>query len=1531
MRIGIDYRILGVGRELMHRGIGRYTQQQLRAVLEVDDEHEFVLLCNSNHDRSLIDPLIRTAPTVSVEVYPAGGPDAPPLDDTATMLRETEKYFAWVADRKLDLFHAAAPFHHDRPVLVDFNVCPMVASFYDLIPLIYPTQYLSGWWEEQYLRTLTFLGKSARMIAISQSARMDAATYLGYPSGRIDVAWPVADDCFRVLDAPDLAGSLAALRRRVPVPERFVLTVSHLHHTKNLGTLLRAYSLLPAGVRADLPLVVCCHLDEHSRNHLQGKAAQLGVAGDLILTDLVTDDELTALYNAATAVVHPSRYEGFGLPVVEAMSCGAPVVTTTASSLPEAGGDAALLVDPDDAHGFARAIQELYEDPGKRRSMSERGVVHAARFDKAQLARSTLGCYLAAIARPEESGPRRSRLAVFAPLRPDSSALSDHSIGLLDRLSDGYEVEVFLDDGCMPDAGLLGRYRVAHSSSVDRRHAQDPFDTFLYEVAGPMLPPSTRVALQVHSGVALLHDGLAGDDVGEVLAGSWAVIVHAEDAAAELRQRLDGVPVFTVPVGVGDPQRGRRPGRRRALRTRLGATDATFLVGIFSTAAGPEHLEECVKAVAFTAECHADVLLVLVGSPPDDPLLPTVVDLAESLGIGTRVRVVHEVPSVDRDGYMTAVDAMLILESPATIGAAALVMRGLAAGCPTVVSERPRWPELPDDALCVVEDIKGDGSRAIAALLIPLASDGAVRAHMSERARSFYEIHGTTDAMAAGYAGVLDMFGASVRRVVDHAADPTRNDTPVVKAFRFNKVCEVEDFSRPELLEIIRDVCTYKLPKLPAGFPIGSEHRKDWEVAMAVRTLRHFGALHRDATILGVAAGAEDTSFFLTREAKQVFATDRYLASGDWEPTAPLSMLIQPQDVAPYPFDADRLVVQHMDGRSLRYPDDTFDGIYSSGSIEHFGDLDDVASAAYEMGRVLKPGGVLTLSTEIRLAGPPGGIGWPGLTLLFSAENLQRFIVDASGLELVDELDTDVSEETLSVRRDLTQSILQHLAATKEGEQREEYEAWEFPHIILLHEGYVFTSVHLALRKPADYPRVPNTWARPSEATIAAIAEHNRNLIGMSVTTAAAAAPVVSVASSAPSGAVSDHDRLAAMAMHVSTIRDDCAEIDQRTADLDRLIGEVDRHVAEMGVHPAAAREGRDLAADVDAELTAWASQLDDRGVIPYADDDPARHWRTSRVSIPGGPQFDVVVDPRVGDQVTLALSVGVSLDQTLVKLMTDLIRPSDRILDIGAHVGTFSLAAAAVGALCLAIEASPENAALLRASAARNGFTNITVVEAVASDSPGQIRFHAHGPWGQVALADDEMAVTTAAVSLADLLGTLSWSPLAFVKMDVEGWELQVLKGMTDVLADASAPPLLYECNGHTLWPFGATPEDLVRAVAELGYTSYMVDDGRLVEVGVDDFQPQTLVDYLAVKRSPILPGWSVLPPLGLEERVARIVADGSHANHNHRVYMGRALQRSGPAILGHPSIRGLVDDMSRDPVPTVREAINAWSSVTV
>jgi hypothetical protein len=201
-------------------------------------------------------------------------------------------------------------------------------------------------------------------------------------------------------------------------------------------------------------------------------------------------------------------------------------------------------------------------------------------------------------------------------------------------------------------------------------------------------------------------------------------------------------------------------------------------------------------------------------------------------------------------------------------------------------------------------------------------------------------------------------------------------------------------------------------------------------------------------------------------------------------------MLADPSSFAHYPFREDHLVVQHMDGRRLLYPDNTFDGIYSSGSIEHFGSLEYIANAAYEMGRVLKPGGILTLATEYKVNGPPGGDYWDPSTFILSRERIQEYIVEASGLELVDELDTDISVQTMLAKRDLL-SFLQGAENKKTWAGK----ITNFPNLVLVHEGYVFCSIHLTLRKTENYPAASNTWAKPSDDTEKMTMERRQHLM----------------------------------------------------------------------------------------------------------------------------------------------------------------------------------------------------------------------------------------------------------------------------------------------------------------------------------------------------------------------------------------------------------------------------------------------------
>lgn len=271
------------------------------------------------------------------------------------------------------------------------------------------------------------------------------------------------------------------------------------------------------------------------------------------------------------------------------------------------------------------------------------------------------------------------------------------------------------------------------------------------------------------------------------------------------------------------------------------------------------------------------------------------------------------------------------------------------------------------------------------------------------------------------------------------------------------KVCDLSDFRDPELNELIREIFAEDLERFGPRFPEGREYRKHWEIAMSARALREAGSIRPDAEVLGVAAGREATIYWLSRHVRRVFATDLYLTDDAWsELDSDAAMLTDPGRHWAGEWNPRRVVVQHMDALDLRYEDGSFDAVFSSGSIEHFGGHEEVHRAAREMHRVLRPGGVAVVSTEFRLEGPSPGL--PGIMMLDRGD-LTELLFEGVDWEPMSELDTSISEETLSTVTDLADAVADRAAGRPE---------WStYPHIVLRHDGHLFTSVHLAFRKAA--------------------------------------------------------------------------------------------------------------------------------------------------------------------------------------------------------------------------------------------------------------------------------------------------------------------------------------------------------------------------------------------------------------------------------------------------------------------------------
>lgn len=265
---------------------------------------------------------------------------------------------------------------------------PYVVSVCDLAWLYYPEQVLPT--HLDYLKAYVpkSLQRAAHVLTISEATKKDIVKEFGVPASRISVTHLAAGPQFA---KPASGQKVAYLKQKYGIEGDYLLAVGTLEPRKNLRTLLEAL-VTPAGRKLNLPLVVVGGQGwraEEARELI----AKLGLSNRVILTGYVPDEELPALYCGAKLFVFPSVYEGFGIPVVEAMTAGAAVITTKVSAIPEVAGKAARYVDPANAGELAEVITELLGDSKQRLALIKAGRKQAAKFSWEQTAKGTLDVY----------------------------------------------------------------------------------------------------------------------------------------------------------------------------------------------------------------------------------------------------------------------------------------------------------------------------------------------------------------------------------------------------------------------------------------------------------------------------------------------------------------------------------------------------------------------------------------------------------------------------------------------------------------------------------------------------------------------------------------------------------------------------------------------------------------------------------------------------------------------------------------------------------------------------------------------------------------------------------------------------------------------------------------------------------------------------------------------------------------------------------------------------------------------------------
>jgi glycosyltransferase involved in cell wall biosynthesis len=775
------------------RGIGRYSASLVSALLARDDDHEYILYVHAGL------PAKRIPSSPRAELRPLR-----PRWEQGEGLAACVDRLAGDNPDGLDVLVVLSPFEHwmgyKIPTRPD-NGPRIAVVVYDLIPFLFQNDRDPDPLLMRHYRALQTLTRYDALLAISESTRDDVLALLRLAPERVVNIGAASDPSFffpnRAMPAPaSVQRTLAGLR----IDRPFVLNVGGLDDRKNLWRLLDAFAALPAHLRESHQLVLTFLLNSYWYYQLMTYAKERGLDRSVVLTGEVSDETLRLLYRRCAAFVFPSLYEGFGLPLLEAMHCGAAVVAGNNSAQIEVVGDAGLLAEAVDSTDIAAKLGAILSDPALAADLGSRATRQAAKFSWEQ----TAGRALEAITRVE-SQPARARqprldrarrkkpaIAFLSPLPPRKSGVSDYSALLLDELRKTYQIDLFHDRGYVPVPALAcDEYTTADYRLFDRIAAARNYHAIVYQMGNSHYHNFLYPIMLRHPGVVTLHDfclagfqihyghsrgqGLGlireelnrwypeareeiagalatwGDD-GEaiqkacarhgwylnrgVLEAAQVMVVHSPWCEAQVVAQSPQYADRVVVIPFGIHPRQLTDAQRSGIRDRFHLPQDALVVASFGFVHPDKMCPQALDAFSTVARDDPKALFIFVGEEADGG---QVLRHAAELGLGDHVRFLGRQPGEAFDALMNVTDLGVNLRLPPTNGeTSAALLNLLASGVATIVTDVATFSDFP---ATVVRKVRweSEGQDGLRRAFVELATNRSARQALGRAAWSYVD------------------------------------------------------------------------------------------------------------------------------------------------------------------------------------------------------------------------------------------------------------------------------------------------------------------------------------------------------------------------------------------------------------------------------------------------------------------------------------------------------------------------------------------------------------------------------------------------------------------------------------------------------------------------------------------------------------------------------------------------------------------------------------------------------------------------
>lgn len=807
MRIVIDMQ--GAQTESRFRGIGRYTMSFIQAVARNKENHQVILALNGLFPDT-IEP-IRLAfsdliPQEDIRVWQAPGPvrDIDPDNHqrrtTSELIRET-----FLFNLRPDIIHICSLFegYVDDAITsigsIDLQT-PVSVSLYDLIPLLNPDQYLNSntSYAQYYDQKLEHLRRAAAYLCISDYTRQEGLQYLdssGAPFINVSTA---IEPIFKPLKSdPNIATQLS---QRIGISRPFILYTGGPDERKNLPRLIQAFAALPSTLREQYHLVLAGKTTDGHTKELQQQAHNLGLkADDLCFTGYVSDETLVQLYNFCHLFVFPSWHEGFGLPVLEAMACGAPAIAADAASIPEVIGWSEALFDPMSVESIsAKIIQGLTDDAFRQRLRSH-GIERAGRFSWDVTGKRALATWerMRQKMEPRQPSPlKKLRLAFVSPLPPERTGIADHSAGLLPVLAQHYDIELVVDQPLVDHSCIPEDCKIRDIAWLRTNHRK--IDRVLYQMGNSPYHRHMLGLIQDIPGTVVLHDFFLSSLYRwlELQAGernAWTQALYDSHGYPSLRDRFESSAIaehkYPVNLNIFQHAQGiivhsahaknlgeqwwpgickdwevipllRTPatlGNKALARQRLNINSTDYLVCSFGflheTKLNLELLSAWLTSkLANNQDCH----LIFVGENHCGTYGTLLQNKIKQSGIAERIHITGYVSPELYQTYLQAADSAVQLRKGSRGETSAAVLDCMNYGLPTVVNAHGSLAELDSKAVYMLPEVCDEGT--LVGALELLRFDVSLRKSLAENAKAVLQMAHEPKKCAAAYAKAIESF-----------------------------------------------------------------------------------------------------------------------------------------------------------------------------------------------------------------------------------------------------------------------------------------------------------------------------------------------------------------------------------------------------------------------------------------------------------------------------------------------------------------------------------------------------------------------------------------------------------------------------------------------------------------------------------------------------------------------------------------------------------------------------------------------------